>query len=66
VSGTYKMYECTACKTVFTVAIFRTPQAFPCLREPLHCPFCMAGGNTLLRIHESLPDRKPRTERKGA
>ena len=53
-----KMYECSACETVFSVAIFRTPKSMQCLREPLHCPFCMVSGNTLIRIHKSLPDRK--------
>lgn len=55
-----KMYECSACTSVFVVAIYRTPKSMPCLREPLHCPFCMASGNTLSRLHEALPDRKAR------
>jgi len=54
-----KMYECSACTSVFIVVIYRRPKSMPCLQEPLHCPFCMASGNTLVRIHKSLPD-KPR------
>jgi hypothetical protein len=55
-----KMYECSACESVFILAIYRRPKSMPCLHEPLHCPFCMASGNTLIRIHKSLPDRKVR------
>jgi hypothetical protein len=53
-----KMYECLACKSVFLIAMYRTPESMPCLHEPLHCPFCMALGNTLDRLHQAKPDRK--------
>ena len=52
-----KMYECMACKTVFSIKFFRAPESMPCLHEPLHCPCCMAVGNTLTRIHQSLPEK---------
>lgn len=66
-SKSTKMYECGACETVFLVAIYRTPKSMPCLREPLHCPFCMSGGNTLTRIHATWPEKKkPSAERKEA
>lgn len=53
-----KMYECSRCASVFVIAIYRKPESMPCLNEPLHCPFCMSSGNTLTRIHASLPDRE--------
>jgi hypothetical protein len=52
-----KMFECSACTSVFIIAIYRRPESMPCLHEPLHCPFCMSGGNSLIRIHKSLPDK---------
>ena len=59
-----KMYECSACETVFIIIMFRAPKSMPCLHEPLHCPFCMVSASTLVRIHKSLPDRKRGTHGK--
>jgi hypothetical protein len=54
--GYEKMYECSACTSVFTLVQYRRPESYPCLNEPLHCPYCMVGGS-LIRLHKSLPDR---------
>jgi hypothetical protein len=53
-----KMYECSACSSVFLIAIYRRPKSMPCLHEPLHCPFCMSAGNTLTRLHQARPDKE--------
>jgi hypothetical protein len=50
-----KMYECSACTSIFIVIQFRRPESMPCLREPLHCPFCMSTDNSLVRVHSSPP-----------
>lgn len=48
---TGKMYECKACTSVFVVIQYRRPESMPCLREPLHCPYCMASGS-IERVHK--------------
>lgn len=51
-----RMYECSRCTSVFSIAMYRRPESMPCLNEPLHCPFCMSSGNTLTRLHQARPD----------
>lgn len=53
-----RMYECSACTSVFSLAMYRRPKSMPCLHEPLHCPFCMSSRNTLTRLHQARPDRE--------
>lgn len=57
-----RMYECSACTSVFILVQYRRPESMPCLREPLHCPYCLTSGNTLIRIHASWPDRRKKRE----
>ena len=58
-----RMYECSACTSVFILIQYRRPESMPCLVEPLHCPYCMSSGNTLIRIHAAWPDRKAGKEK---
>jgi len=53
-----RMYECSACTSVFSLAIYRRPDSMPCLHEPMNCPLCMSSGNTLTRLHQAKPDRE--------
>jgi DNA-directed RNA polymerase subunit RPC12/RpoP len=57
-----KMYECSACTSVFIVIQYRRPESMPSLREPLHCPYCMSRDNSLTRIHAVFPDRKQKSK----
>lgn len=50
-----KMYECSACTSVFILIQYRRPESMPCLHEPLHCPYCMSR-SSLIRIHASFAD----------
>ncbi len=58
--GYERMYECSACTSVFTLVQYRRPESMPCLNEPLHCPYCMSRGNSLVRLHNALPDAERR------
>ena len=58
-----RMYECSACTSVFILIQYRRPESMPCLIEPLHCPYCMSTGNSLIRIHAAAPDRRSHVQK---